>query len=148
MKPFVRSLSRDPVAIAESSLSSPVVTYLVQERTWRLEAPYSYQDVVHRIDVPDRFAFDLASIPRPIWWLVAPFELSIAAPLLHDYLYRHQGDPPAGSIVPPRIYSRVQADRLFRDVMEKEGVWAWRRVAAYRAVRWFGSGAWSRSARR
>ncbi len=79
MKEFVRRLSRDPVAIAESSLPSPVVTYLVQERTWRL---------------------------------VAPFELSIAAP-------------------------------LFRDAMEKEGVWAWRRVAAYRDVRWFGSGAWS-----
>ncbi len=143
MKPFARRLSRDPVAIAESSLPSPVVTYLVQERTWRLEAPYSYQDDAHRISVPDQFEFDLASIPRPIWWLVAPFDLSIAAPLLHDFLYRYQGDPPAGSIVPPRSYSRAEADLLFRDVMAKEGVWAWRRFAAYRAVRWFGSGAWS-----
>ena len=143
MKEFVRRLNREPVAIAESSLPSPVVTYRVQERTWRLEADYSYQHDAHRIGVPDQFEFDLASIPRPFWWLVAPFELSIAAPLLHDFLYRYAGDPPAGSIVPPRSYSRAQADLMFRDVMKQEGVWAWRRVAAYRAVRWFGSGAWS-----
>ena len=143
MKESVRRRRRDPGVIAESSLPSPVVTYLVQEQTWRLEAPYSYQDDAHRIGVPDQFEFDLASLPRPFWWLVAPFDLSIAAPLLHDFLYRHQGDPPAGSIVPPRSYSRAEADLLFRDVMAKEGVWAWRRFAAYRAVRWFGSGAWS-----
>ncbi len=143
MKQSVRRLSRDAVAIAESSLPSPVVTYLVQERTWRLEVPYSYRDEAHHIHVPDRFEFDLASIPRPFWWLVAPFELSIAAPLLHDFLYRYQGDPPAGSIDPPLSYSRAEADRLFRDFMESDGVWAWRRVAAYGAVRWFGSGAWS-----
>ncbi len=79
MKEFARRLSRDPVAIAESSLPSPVVTYRVQERTWRLEADYSYQHDAHRIGVPDQFEFDLASIPRPFWWLLAPFELSIAA---------------------------------------------------------------------
>ncbi len=54
MKEFARRLCRDPVAIAESSLPSPDVTYLVQERTWRLEAPYGYQDDARRIGVPDQ----------------------------------------------------------------------------------------------
>ncbi len=54
MKAFARRLRRDPVAIAESSLPSPDVTYLVQERTWRLEALYCYQDDAQRIGVPDQ----------------------------------------------------------------------------------------------
>lgn len=146
MKASVRQLENESVEIADSNLSAPVVTYLVHDKTWRLEAPYSYQHAANRIGVPNQFEFDLASIPRPFWWLVAPFELSIAAPLLHDYLYRYGGDPPDGSIVPPRTYTRKETDLLFREIMAEEGVSPWRRVAAYRAVRWFGSGAWSAGA--
>lgn len=43
--------------------------------------------------MPERFRFDLASLPREAWPLIAPFELSIAAPLLRDYLYRSGGAP-------------------------------------------------------
>jgi hypothetical protein len=81
-------------------------------------------------------------VPRPFWWLIAPFELSIAAPLIHDFLYRYRGQPPAGSIVPPRSYDRRQSDQLFRELMRLEAVPAWRRAAAYRAVRWFGGAGW------
>jgi len=147
MKAFVRSLQSEPVAIAASSLPGPIVTYLVQDKTWRLEAPYSYRHGGNTIRVPALFEFDLASIPRSFWWLVAPFELSIAAPLLHDFLYRYGGKPPEGAIAPPRTYTREEADLLFREVMAEEGVPAWRRFAAYRAVRWFGGQAWSRGAR-
>ena len=143
MKPFMRELDQSPVEIPTSGLPSPVFTYLVSERKWRLEEAYRYRDEAHRITVPEQFEFDLASIPRLFWWLIAPFELSIAAPLLHDFLYRYRGDPPAGAIEPPRIYSREEADRLFRRVMASEGVARWRRAAAYRAVRWFGGSSWS-----
>jgi hypothetical protein len=144
MKSFTRELDQSPVEIPTSGLPSPVLTYLVSEKQWRLEEPYRYRDGAHLIAVPDQFTFDLASIPRPFWWLIAPFELSIAAPLLHDFLYRYRGDPPAGSIEPSRTYSRAEADGLFRRVMALEGVSGWRRAAAYRAVRWFGAAAWSR----
>ena len=80
--------------------------------------------------------------PPSIWWLISPFDLSIAAPLLHDYLYQHMGNPPPGAIVPPRTYSRAEADDLFRTMMEQEGVPAWRRSLAYAGVRAFGWLGW------
>ena len=61
---------------------------------WVLEAPYRYDDGATRLTVPAGFAFDLASIPRLFWPLAAPFELSIAAPLLHDFLYRYAAPRP------------------------------------------------------
>ncbi len=81
-------------------------------------------------------------MPRLLWWLIAPFELSVAAPLLHDFLYFHGGEPPAGVVVPHRIYNRAEVDAMFRGIMRKEGVSGWRRALGYLAVRSFGRGAW------
>ena len=142
MKDLAYQLWHANVSIARSALPSPVVSYDVTSRKWRLEAAYDYFDDPHRITVPNQFAFDLASVPRPFWWLIAPFELSIAAPLLHDFLYQHEGKPPGGAVTPPRTYSRRETDVLFRTIMTEEGVPAWRSAAAYRAVRWFGAAAW------
>ena len=136
-----KRLSEEPVEVSASTLPAPVLTYLGDD-TWRLEADYSYQDGDHLITVPAGFEFDLSSVPRALWWLIAPFELSIAAPLLHDFLYEYGGNPPAGSVVPPHSYSRREADDLFRRVMEQEGVALWRRTLAYAAVRLFGGRAW------
>lgn len=138
----------EPVEIPASDLPAPVVTYLVRERAWRLEADYSC--LVSGgvcFSVAQGFLFDLASIPRRLWSVIAPFELSIAAPLLHDVLYRYQGEPPAGSLTPPRRYTRAEADRLFLEVMQAEGVAWWRRTAAYLAVRAFGACAWKSTSR-
>jgi Protein of unknown function (DUF1353) len=145
VKPEVRQYQRDPVDIDASELPAPVLTWIGPGNAWRLEEAYSYQDGPTTITVPAGFEFDLASIPRPLWWLISPFELSIAAPLVHDFLSQHEGDPPAGSITPPRIYSRPEADRLFRHIMEVEGVPWWRRVLAYFGVRAFGWLAWRRT---
>lgn len=90
------------------------------------------------IDVPSGFVFDLASIPR-IMWVVpgfAPFELSTAAPLLHDFIYRHHGVLVRNGL----IVSRATADRYFRLIMAEEGVGRIRRTLAWLAVRlggWF-----------
>lgn len=135
-------LRHEPVRIARSALPAPVVSYDVLAREWQLEVAYGYLDPPHLLTVPQGFRFDLASVPRPFWWLIAPFELSVAAPLVHDFLYRFAGDPPAGAIVPPRRYDRTESDALFRRIMAQEGVPAWRRAAAWRAVRWFGGRAW------
>ncbi len=144
MKAFVRQLDADLVQVAGSALPPPVITYLVDKRTWRLEEAYGYHDGGTGITVPAAFEFDLASVPRLFWWLIGPFDLSIAAPLVHDFLYRYRGDPPQGSVLPARVYTRKQADLLFRAIMKQEAIWWWRRAAAYRAVRWFGAAAWSR----
>ncbi|MDJ0665419.1 MAG: DUF1353 domain-containing protein [Acidimicrobiia bacterium] len=145
MKAEVRSYEHESVAVAGSTLAAPVVTYIGPGNVWRLEADYAYQDGPTLITVPAGFRFDLASIPRVFWWLISPFELSVAAPLLHDFLYAYKGDPPQGSLDPSRQYSRKEADQLFKRVMEIEGVPGWRRRPAYAAVRAFGWIGWGKS---
>ena len=139
---------RQAVRVAASRLAPPVLTYDTGRRTWRLEQAYAYRDEAggRTISVPAGFLFDLSSVPRVLWGLIAPFELSIVAPLVHDFLYSYQGSLPAGSVTPPHAYSRAEADRLFRTTMEQEGVTAWRRQAAYASVRAFGGAGWGRTA--
>jgi hypothetical protein len=136
-----RRLEQDRVDIPGSPLPPPVLTFLGRGE-WRLEADYTYRDGPTAITVPAGFHFDLSSVPRALWSLIAPFELSIVAPLLHDFLYRHGGRPPAGTVDPPRTYTRAEVDAMFRRIMEAEDVTAWRRVLAYAAVRVFGMRAW------
>lgn len=111
---------------------------------WVLVAPFKYADGPRTISIPRGFRFDLASIPRPLWALIAPFELSIAAPLVHDVLYRFKGMLPAGQVEPFHRYTRAEADALFHDIMHREGVSWWRRRAAYAAVRSWGWMAWDK----
>jgi hypothetical protein len=141
VKDFAYRLDHDRVDIAGSRLPPPLVTAPSIGR-WRVEADYTYLDGATAITVPAGFEFDLSTIPRLFWPLIGPFELSIVAPLMHDFLYAHGGRPPAGSVVPPRTYDRAEVDRMFREIMGAEGVPAWRRAVAYAAVRLFGGGAW------
>jgi hypothetical protein len=136
------TLNKSPIAIQRSSLGPPIVTYDVGRRQWILEATYTYQDGSNAITVSAPFYFDLASVPRWLWWLIAPFELSITAPLIHDFFYRFGGNPAPPAIQPPRAYSRRDVDHLFLEIMTKEGVLGWRRISAYVAVRIFGGFAW------
>jgi hypothetical protein len=110
---------------------------------WILAADYTYRaNDLTRVTVPEGFVFDLASIPRVFWRVIAPFELSLAAPLVHDWGYWMRGRMPRPSVVPYRTYNRHEMDDLFREIMRKELVPVWRRVLAYRAVRVCGGRAW------
>ena len=135
MKERAYALDHDRVAIPRSSLPPPILTYRGDNR-WRLEAPYTYNDGATAITVPAGFEFDLSSVPRIFCSVIAPFELSIVAPLVHDFLYRH------GGRVPTRTYTRAGADRLFLKIMRQENVPTWRATVAYLAVRLFGRSAW------
>ena len=119
------------VDIPRSILPAPIVSYRGDD-DWQLENDYFYCWGDTQIIVPKGFLFDLASIPRVIWALIAPFELSISAPLIHDWLYTN----PAGQ-------SREEVDKLFLAIMEEEAVPSWRRVPAYLAVRLFGGRFWT-----
>jgi hypothetical protein len=116
------------VSVRKSLLPAPVLTYLGANR-WRLEKPYVYEGM----EIHEGFEFDLASIPRALWWLIAPFDLSIVAPLVHDWLYRNGGGG---------RYTRQGADDVFLRIMVLEGVPGWRRISAWRIVRLFGGGLW------
>jgi hypothetical protein len=141
MKAEAKQLRADPVELPTSPLAPPILSF-VGGRNWRLEAEFWFPDEGRVITVPKGFLFDLSSVPRFLWWLIAPFELSVVAPLIHDFLYRYGGKPPAGSIEPPHEYTRAEVDRVFSHIMKAEKVAPWRRVFGYAAVRIFGFWAW------
>lgn len=134
-----------PLAPPRPTLAHPSHPACVRPRfdvrlgKWVVDDGFTYLDAARgiTIDVPPGFVCDLASIPRALWWLIAPMELSQCAPVLHDLLYK-QG----GRLDGRHAYTRAAADQLFREVMTEEGVPGWRRKAAYRAVRLFGGRAW------
>ncbi|HKB06349.1 MAG TPA: DUF1353 domain-containing protein [Gemmataceae bacterium] len=136
--------SRLRAAVAGAKAAPDVaITYDVSLRTWRLLADYPYQYGENMLTAKAGYSFDLASVPRPLWWLIAPNELSILAPLFHDLLYEYRGVLPDETYVNPyRTYTRRETDDLFLHLMEVEGVARWRRLAAYSAVRAAGGLYW------
>jgi len=121
---------------------SPVVTYIDSVKLWVLERDYTYAHRDFRLTIKAGFKSDLASIPRVLWSFVAPLELSLTAALVHDFLYGCGGEPPAGTVDPPRNFSREDVDALFLGIMERERIDTWRLTAAYDAVRAFGECTW------
>ncbi|MDT8369018.1 MAG: DUF1353 domain-containing protein [Longimicrobiales bacterium] len=99
--------------------------------------------------VPEAFIHDFASVPRPLWWFISPFDLGLAS-IFHDWLYRNGGhvetrarrssDGVWQSVTTP--WTRRDADRLFARIMREQGVPKLRRRAAFQAVQWFGGKAW------
>jgi hypothetical protein len=112
----------------------PAITYHTRRRKWMLVFDYTFTIEGKEYQIPTGFTFDLASIPRLLWAFTAPFELSIAAPLVHDYLYQTGGI--SGKV------TRKQSDMKFRELMKAEGISLWRREVAYWAVRAFGKKHW------
>lgn len=144
MTGFLGRLLRHREGVDAAERLPPVrLTYWTGEARWRLDETYVYREPGFTLTVPRGFAFDLASVPRALWLIVAPFELSIAGPLLHDFLYRHGGRPPEGTVEPQgRRWRRVDADRLFCELMAIQGVPLWRVIVGYAAVRLGGVFAW------
>ena len=116
--------------------TDPMIRRPDPEGEWELcEALYVY-DGKRLFSIPKGFKTDLASIPRIVRPFMETCDLGVAAPIAHDWQYR-RGDH--------GLYTRAQADDLFRRMMKHEGVAAWRRTLAYLAVRLFGRGAWRKA---
>jgi hypothetical protein len=86
---------------------------------------------------------------------VIPEDRMQAAALIHDVIYKMQGDfrdtihkvvqIRGGGDEPFRNLNRVSrrlADEVFRKILKETGVASWRTWLAYKAVRWFGRSAW------
>ena len=126
----------------------PPVTFHVRERKnpWELAEDFQFTLFVRIGESPTflikkGYRFDLSSIPRMFYRIIAPYELTLLAPLIHDYIYEHHGcvtDIHGKAFT----FTRKQADYLFLQVMCKRGVPWWRRVVAYVTVRTFGGTFW------
>lgn len=86
-----------------------------------------------RILIDKGFKTDLASVPRFLWWFIAPTDWGILVPaIFHDYMYKYHN------------VSRENADKLFREKMKDFKLGIIKRNLAYLAVRLFGWVAWNK----
>ncbi|MDQ4148457.1 MAG: DUF1353 domain-containing protein [Actinomycetota bacterium] len=89
------------------------------------------------IEVPQGFITDFASVPRPLWWLYAPWGRHGHAAVLHDWGYYEQDR------------QRREYDRIFLEAMVVLGVGRVKRRLMWLAVRSPGGWlAWQANARR
>lgn len=136
-------------------MTPPFVTYDAHRGVWLLERDFHARPstLAHAaIVIPGGFETDLSSVPRPLWNIAAPFELSIGGAITHDWLYRHGGNATIEHAGTPPVpgtwtFTRPEADRFFLDFMQEEGVSWLKRQVAYRAVRLFGGSSWQGASR-
>ena len=138
------------IRIKNSSLPNPMISFNIKENMWELKQDivvkrmYLNDDLELRIE--KGFMFDLASIPRFLWSIIAPFELSIIAPLVHDYLYVNKGklirekDAISATFKSDIKYdiTRHKTDSIFFAHMRDENVGKVKSYLAYQAVSLFG----------
>lgn len=92
---------------------------------------YRYKVLGRLIDIPKGFITDLASVPRIFKNIVNSYGKNYTrAAVVHDYLY---------SVGYKLGISRLEADKIFLEIMKERGVGLIKRQAMYRAVRLFGA---------
>ena len=114
-----------------SKFKNQLVVRLVSSdpERWRLYSPLIYSsDLLGPIIVPVGFETDFASVPRiPVLFFLAG-GFAKAPSVIHDFLYSERNN-----------FTRAQADAVFLEAMEVDGVSAWRRNGMYKAARLFGA---------
>jgi len=151
-----KSISNLTIKIRGSNLPNPIISWDQENRIWVLEENIQVdiqvkgQSNSYQLQIPEKFHFDLATIPRFLWVLIAPFELSIIAPLVHDFLYIKKGQlyiDQNHQITSKQTdtsisISRLETDHIFLDHMKQEGIGKIKRYLCYYGVRWFGGMFW------
>jgi uncharacterized protein DUF1353 len=103
-------------------------------KTWVIRCVFGYdvgeEGSNEKINVPEGFVTDFASVPRPLWIIFPRWGKYGNAAVIHDYLYWQQK------------YSRKRADELFLEAMEVLSVGWFQKYSLYYAVRLFGCCAW------
>ena len=97
------------------------------------------------ITVPTGFVTDLASVPRAMWWAIAPFDVARAA-IIHDLLYKSirqyrwkMKDKEDADLIKA---AKVAADKVFLLAMEDADpkIARWKIYSSWKAVDLFGNG--------
>jgi Protein of unknown function (DUF1353) len=102
---------------------------------FKLDEPYERETAIGKITVPAGFETDLASVPWQLWREYPKFGSWTGAAIVHDYLYRTKPDG----------VTREQADKVFEELLYKDGVFHGQVRRMTRAVRQFGDWAWNSS---
>jgi len=133
-----------------STFTTPVIAELMEDGSrWKLLEPFvdyvGEEGSAEVISVPAGYVTDFASIPRVCWSLIGgPLGKYSKAALIHDYLYDQGGlipyfsDTDGGTKY--RLYTKAQADNIFKEAMQVLGVGNPRRWFMYQAVKRFGKG--------
>ena len=103
-----------------------VVVKQIGDEKWELVEPLIYEGNKDSFLVQEGFRTDLASVPRPVVWLLPRYGRYTKAAILHDYLCE---EARVG------LFSRFDADGLFRRTMRELGVSFVRRWMMWAAVR-------------
>ena len=108
-----------------------------------------YYEPEARILIPEGFKCDHASIPRFLWSIICPTDLSDAAAVTHDYLFAHAGIPTQYYLkedhyAGEKVFTKEESDGIFKRIMKREKVQKWKRRVAYFAVKYLAWGAWNR----
>lgn len=99
--------------------------------TWRVVRGFVFVTRTGwKIEVPEGFVTDFASIPRFFWRILPPWDTYGPAALVHDFLYALQP------------CDRRTADQILNEAMKALAVPMWKRTVIYQAVRWCGGFAW------
>ena len=97
------------------------------------------------ITVKTGFVTDLASVPRAMWWAIAPFDVARAA-IIHDLLYKtirqyrwKMKDKEDKDLIKQ---AKVASDKVFLLGMHdaEPSVPGWKKYSAWKAVDLFGNG--------
>ena len=93
-----------------------------------------------KVTAPAGLKTDMASVPKFMWWLIAPFDVARAA-VIHDVLYAkirnyryHGGDDKIA------FHAKKVSDLVFKHAMDdaEPPVPGWKKYLCYQAVNWFG----------
>jgi len=119
-----------------SQFTTPLKVMPLENGRWELLEAFEYhvgsEDSTDVISVPVGFDTDFASIPRPLWPVFPPYDITHGkAAVIHDYLYRVQ------------TRTRKQCDQIFLEAMTVLGAGWLKRTLMYQSVRWFAGGAWN-----
>ena len=96
------------------------------------------------ITVPKGFVTDLASVPRAMWWAIAPFDVARAA-IIHDLLYKSirqyrwkMKDKEDKQLIKE---AKVASDKVFKLAMEDADpkITGWKIYSSWKAVDLFGN---------
>lgn len=116
-----------------SSFTEPLVLTPAGKGRYRTVRPFSFDIGLKGsglvLTVPEGFITDLASVPRPFWWLLPPYEPQYAAAaVLHDFLCTWDGFDP------------FTAHSIFYDALRVLGVGHFKARVMFLAVVLFGIG--------